>query len=174
MCLDGSPTRWCRATCCGAFYCAFHDEGDEAIQNRRWTITKGCPSCRAKPTFELFLYSHDEFSLIGTTRDDANEFNMIRIKLDERSSRRVMKSLRRDNDGQDFAETTMDVVTIFLFKRRHENTLAEELVGRTSTTVPTVRAVTDVSGYPAIDVIVSDEITNRVILYSAKCLNEFY
>ena len=68
----------------------------------------------------------------------------------------------------------MDVVTIFLFKRRHENTLAEELVGRTSTTVPTVRAVTDVSGYPAIDVIVSDEITNRVILYSAKCLNEFY
>lgn len=61
----------------------------------------------------------------------------------------------------------MDVLTIFLFKHRHENTVAGELVGRTSTTVPTVRAVTDVSEYPAIDVVVSDEITNRVILCSA-------
>ena len=172
LCLDESPTRWSRATCCGAPYCAVHDEGEDAVRNRRWAIQYGCPACRAKPAYELFVLAHDEISLMSKTRDDDdNEFRSIRVKLDARSARRVAASLRRDR-GRNFERTIVEVVMAFLFAHRHSNASVGDFIERASTSVPTVRNATDVSGFKAFDVTSGDDAdgtattTNRVIVYS--------
>lgn len=181
MCLDESPTQWSRATCCGASYCAVHDEdGDEFVGHGLWSRLYGCPACRAKPEFELFVYAHYKFSLELKTREGVdNTFNKLRIDLDDRSGRRVAASFRR-GDRRDFDETVVKIVTDFLFARRHTNALAEEFVGRNSNSVPTVRAVTDASENGVFD-LVSDEAdeadetyqanTKRVVVYSGAFLD---
>ena len=124
------------------------------------------------------MYAHDKFFLELKTRDDVdNGFNKLRIEVDDRSGRRVAASFRR-GDRRDFDETVVKIVTDFLFARRHTNALAEEFVGRDSTSVPTVRAVTDASENGVFD-LVSDEAdetyeanTNRVVVYSGRFFDQ--